>query len=59
VVTARLETESAEAVPRDAMLLRPGDAGRTLALPAGRYVITIRDPAGTTLSDTTVTVPAR
>ncbi|HEX6053052.1 MAG TPA: hypothetical protein VFZ21_27480 [Gemmatimonadaceae bacterium] len=57
VVAARLEAESADAVPRDVVLLRPGDAGRTLALPAGRYVITIRDPAGAMLSDTTVTVP--
>ena len=59
VVSARLEVESAEAVPRDVVLLRPGDAGHTLSIPAGRYVITIRDPVGTVLSDTTVTVPSR
>lgn len=59
VVTARLATESGDAVPRDALLVAPNDARRVLALPAGRYVITMRDAAGTTLSDTTVTVSAR
>ena len=59
VVTARLATESADAVPRDVLLLRPNDAQQTLALPAGRYVVTVRDPAGRTLSDTTVTIAPR
>jgi hypothetical protein len=59
VVTARVATESGDAVPRDALLVAPNDTRRVLALPAGRYVITMRDAAGTALSDTTVTVPAR
>ena len=56
VVMARLAGESADAVPRDVVQVMPNDASRSLALPAGRYVITVRDAAGTVLADTTVSV---
>lgn len=56
VVAARVAGESSDAVPRDAVLLTPNDGERMLALPAGRYGITVRDAGGTLLSDTTVVV---
>jgi tetratricopeptide (TPR) repeat protein len=56
VVMARLAGESADAVPRDVVRVTPNDTSRSLALPAGRYAITVRDVAGTVLADTTVSV---
>ena len=53
LVTARLAAESADAVPRDAVLIAPNDDERTLALPTGRYVITVRDVTGITLTERT------
>jgi hypothetical protein len=53
VATARLATESADAVPRDAILIGPNDGERMLALPVGRYIITVRDLAGTMVTEMT------
>ena len=56
VVAARLASESADAVPRDAVLLTPNDSTKTLALPEGRYRVTVRDASGSTLADTAVLI---
>jgi hypothetical protein len=59
VVTARLASESADAVPRDALLIAPNDKPRTLALPPGQYVITVRDGTGTVISELAATIADR
>jgi hypothetical protein len=59
VVSARLVGESADAVPRDVQVIEPNGQPRTLALPAGRYVITVRDAAGASILDSTVTIGDR
>jgi hypothetical protein len=41
------------------LIITPNDRRRLLALPAGTYSITVRDAAGTVLSDTSVAVPER
>ena len=59
VVAARVAEESPDAVPRDILIMSAKDAQRTLAVPPGRYTISVRDAAGTSLSDTTVTIAGR
>ena len=56
VVTARITTESADAVPVDALRIRGNAASRTLALPPGEYVITARDGSGARLSERRVAI---
>jgi hypothetical protein len=56
VVAARLVGESPDAVPRDVLVIAPNDQSRTLALPAGRYVVSVGDATGASVSDTTVTI---
>lgn len=56
VVAARIPTESADAVPIDKLVVRGGAGPRTLALPPGEYVVTVRDGAGTLLSERRVTI---
>jgi hypothetical protein len=56
VVVARNATESADAVPVDALRIRSGAAARTLALPPGDYVIAARDGSGALLSERRVTI---
>ena len=59
VVAARVAEESPDAVPRDILVLSAKDTHRILSLPTGRYTITVRDAAGTSLSDKTVTIGGR
>jgi hypothetical protein len=56
VVVARNSTESADAVPVDALRIRSGAAARTLALPPGDYVLAVRDGSGALLSQRRVTI---
>jgi hypothetical protein len=56
VVVARNATESADAVPVDALRIRSGAVARTLALPPGEYVIAARDGSGALLSERRVTI---
>lgn len=56
VVVARNATESADAVPVDALRIRSDAAARTLALPPGEYVVAARDGSGALLSERRVTI---
>ncbi len=56
VVTARIATESSDAVPVDALRTGRGGASRTLALPPGEYVIVTRNAAGAVLGERRVTI---
>jgi len=56
VVLARLENESDEAVPVDALLVEAGRSPAPLLLPPGAYRITATDAAGRTVGDTTAEI---
>jgi hypothetical protein len=56
VVTARLANEAEDAVPIDALRIGPSATSRTLALPAGQFVVAARDAAGALLSERRVTI---
>ena len=56
VVAARLAGDVDDAVPIDALRIGPSAVSRTLALPAGQFVVTARDAAGVLLGEWRVTV---
>jgi hypothetical protein len=56
VVEARLVSESNDAVPIDRLRIGSGGTSRTLALPPGEYVITVRDGTGSLLSERRIAI---
>jgi hypothetical protein len=60
VVTARLASESEDAVPLDVLRIQFSAPGsKTFALPPGNYVVEAHDGTGAPLTRQTITVPAR